>query len=135
MRLAWVFLGSLGRRRAATLLSFAAIVLAAGASTRFGGGKLSALLDGEPLIHHAIRAAQAAPAQPAPVVLTLTSHKVLYLNDERVDDLAPALARFERAQPVTVRADGALALTDFVDVVDRVKALGFEKVALEVRRT
>ena len=79
--------------------------------------------------------AQAAPAQPAPVVLTLTSHKVLYLNDERVDDLAPALARFERAQPVTVRADGALALTDFVDLVDRVKALGFEKVALEVRRT
>ena len=78
---------------------------------------------------------QAAPAQPAPVVLTLTSHKVLYLNDERVDDLAPALARFERAQPVTVRADGALALTDFVDLVDRVKALGFEKVALEVRRT
>lgn len=81
------------------------------------------------------QAAQAAPAQPAPVALTLTSHKVLYLNDERVDDLAPALARFERAQPVTVRADGALALTDFVDVVDRVKALGFEKVALEVRRT
>ena len=34
-----------------------------------------------------------------------------------------------------MRADGALALTDFVDLVDRVKALGFEKVALEVRRT
>ncbi|MCZ2407941.1 MAG: biopolymer transporter ExbD [Burkholderiales bacterium] len=81
------------------------------------------------------QAAQAASTQPAPVVLTLTSHKVLYLNDVRVDDLAPALARFERAQPVTVRADGALALTDFVDLVDRVKALGFEKVALEVRRT
>ena len=43
------------------------------------------------------QAAQAAPTQPAPVVLTLTSHKVLYLNDERVDDLAPALACFERA--------------------------------------
>lgn len=81
------------------------------------------------------QAAQAAPAQPALVVLTLTSHKVLYLNDERVDDLEPALARFARAQPVTVRADGALALTDFVELVDRVKALGFEKVALEVRRT
>lgn len=81
------------------------------------------------------QAAQAASTQPAPVVLTLTNHKVLYLNDVRVDDLAPALARFERAQPVTVRADGALALTDFVDLVDRVKALGFEKVALEVRRT
>jgi biopolymer transport protein ExbD len=81
------------------------------------------------------QASQAAPAQPAPVVLTLTSHKVLYLNDERVTELEADLARFERTQPVTVRADGALALTDFVDLVDRVKALGFEKVALEVRRT
>ncbi|MHA7602095.1 ExbD/TolR family protein [Alicycliphilus sp. T452] len=81
------------------------------------------------------QSAQPAPATPVPVVLTLTSHKMLYLNDERVADLESALARFGRAQPVTVRADGALALTDFVELVDRVKALGFEKVALEVRRT
>jgi biopolymer transport protein ExbD len=50
-------------------------------------------------------------------------------------ELAQALSAFRREQPVTVRADGALALTDFVELVDRVKALGFEKVALEVRRT
>ena len=50
-------------------------------------------------------------------------------------ELEQALAAFEREQPVTVRADGALVLTDFVELVDRVKALGFEKVALEVRRT
>jgi biopolymer transport protein ExbD len=80
-------------------------------------------------------ASQSAPATHAPVVLTLTSHKVLYLNDERVTELASALTRFERTQPVTVRADGSLALTDFVELVDRVKALGFEKVALEVLRT
>lgn len=49
-------------------MTFAAIVLAAGASTRFGGGKLSALLDGEPLIHHAIRAARAAPVARVIVV-------------------------------------------------------------------
>lgn len=42
-------------------MTFAALVLAAGASRRFGGDKLSALLDGEPLLFHAVRAARAAP--------------------------------------------------------------------------
>ncbi len=44
------------------------MVLAAGAGTRFGGGKLSAPLDGEPLLHHAIRAARAAPVSRIIVV-------------------------------------------------------------------
>ena len=49
------------------------------------------------------QAAQAAPIQPAPVVLRSPATRCCDLNDERVDDLAPALACFERAQPVTVR--------------------------------
>jgi molybdenum cofactor cytidylyltransferase len=49
-------------------MTFAAIVLAAGAGTRFGGGKLSAPLAGVPLIHHAIRAARAAPVAQVVVV-------------------------------------------------------------------
>ena len=44
------------------------MVLAAGAGRRFGGGKLSALLDGEPLLHHAIRAARAAPVSRVVIV-------------------------------------------------------------------
>ncbi|WP_313439654.1 nucleotidyltransferase family protein [Novosphingobium sp.] len=43
------------------LRQMAALVLAAGASRRFGGDKLSAMLEGEPLLFHAIRAARAAP--------------------------------------------------------------------------
>jgi len=46
----------------------AALVLAAGKATRFGSDKLSALLDGEPLLHHAIRAARKAPVERVIVV-------------------------------------------------------------------
>lgn len=47
---------------------FAAVVLAAGHARRFGSDKLSARLDGEPLLFHAIRAARAAPVARAVVV-------------------------------------------------------------------
>jgi molybdenum cofactor cytidylyltransferase len=49
-------------------MRLAALVLAAGSSSRFGSDKLSALLDGEPLILHAIRAARAAPVERVFVV-------------------------------------------------------------------
>jgi molybdenum cofactor cytidylyltransferase len=45
-----------------------ALVLAAGSARRFGGNKLSALFHGEPLVHHAIRAARAAPVTRVIVV-------------------------------------------------------------------
>lgn len=40
-----------------------AVVLAAGAGARFGGGKLMALLHGRPLIEHALETAAAAPVE------------------------------------------------------------------------
>ena len=49
-------------------MTLAALVLAAGAGTRFGGDKLSAPFRGEPLIAHAIRAARAAPVSRVVVV-------------------------------------------------------------------
>ena len=49
-------------------MNLAAIVLAAGSGTRFGGDKLSAQFRGEPLIAHAIRAARAAPVNRVIVV-------------------------------------------------------------------
>lgn len=49
-------------------MKLAAVVLAAGKAARFGGDKLSAMLDGEPLLHHAIRAARKAPVERVIVV-------------------------------------------------------------------
>jgi molybdenum cofactor cytidylyltransferase len=45
-----------------------AVVLAAGAGTRFGGAKLSAPLDGRPIVRHVIDAAVAARLEPIVVV-------------------------------------------------------------------
>lgn len=47
---------------------YAAIVLAAGAGSRFGGGKLLAPWRGQPLVAGAIRAALATPSDPVLVV-------------------------------------------------------------------
>lgn len=44
-------------------MKLAAIVLAAGAGSRFGGNKQAALFRGEALIAHALRAARAAPVR------------------------------------------------------------------------
>lgn len=49
-------------------MNLVAIVLAAGHARRFGGGKLAALYEGEPLLSHALRAARAAPVSRVIVV-------------------------------------------------------------------
>lgn len=48
--------------------SLVALVLAAGSARRFGSDKLSAAFRGEPLVHHAIRTARAAPVARVIVV-------------------------------------------------------------------
>jgi molybdenum cofactor cytidylyltransferase len=55
----------------------AAIVLAAGRGTRMGGGKMTALLGGKPLVRHAVEAALASSAGPVHVVVGAEREKVL----------------------------------------------------------
>jgi molybdenum cofactor cytidylyltransferase len=52
----------------------AAVVLAAGMSTRMGANKLLATLDGEPLLRRVVRAAEASRARPI-IVVTGSDHE------------------------------------------------------------
>lgn len=65
---------------------FAAIVLAAGLGTRFGGGKLLASFRGQPLIAGALAAAVASPADP--VVVAIGGDPVLEATILELDDCA-----------------------------------------------
>ena len=76
----------------------------------------------------------AAPAQSAPLVITMTEQRSYYINDQPASDLATALSGHDRATAVLLRADGRLSLQDFVSTVDAIKQQGFAKVNLEVRR-
>lgn len=63
----------------------AALVLAAGAARRFGSDKLSASFAGEPLAHHAIRAARAAPVDRVLVVCAQDFRIGAWPGDPRVE--------------------------------------------------
>jgi molybdenum cofactor cytidylyltransferase len=92
------------------------IVLAAGAGTRFGGGKQLALLDGRPLLEHALRTMTAAPLGRVLVVLGSGAEEVAAAVDlhgaeplfcERWDEgqaasLASALAELQDCEAVVV---------------------------------
>ena len=47
----------------------AALILAAGRGSRFGGGKMLALIKGRPMLQHVLDAAAAADLEPVVVVL------------------------------------------------------------------
>lgn len=55
---------------------FAAIILAAGRATRFGANKLLTLLNGKPVLRHAVDAAIASAAAPVIVVTGHESEKI-----------------------------------------------------------
>ncbi len=92
-------------------MRLAAVVLAAGKATRFGGDKLSALLGGEPLLAHAIRAARAAPVERV-IVVTRTGFDIGLWPGE------PTVERVEIASDaLSVSLGGGIAAVQGMDGV------------------
>ncbi len=82
------------------------------------------------------KAKQAGDRRDVPLVITLAADGTLYLNDQplTVEGLAAALATRTRESLVVVRADRTTLLERFVQVVDEVRGLGFQKISLEVAK-
>jgi len=80
-------------------------------------------------------AKNASTSLERPVFVTLTLHHAIYVDDVPAPDLAQALSGTARTSQIVVRADGGLPLREFIDLTDRIKGMGFERVALEVRRS
>lgn len=87
-----------------------AIVLAGGASTRFGGDKLAAEVDGRPLLHHALAAA-AAIASPVVVVISPDA-AVPPLPDDLAAVVTVARDTAPHRGPLAGLAAGLIALAD-----------------------
>ena len=91
------------------------MVLAAGAATRFGGAKQLAMLDGRPLLEHAVRAMMAAPLGRVLVVLGSAAEDVIVAVD--LHGAEPLVcARWDEGQSASL-ACGLAELADCEAVV------------------
>jgi molybdenum cofactor cytidylyltransferase len=93
----------------------AGMVLAAGAATRFGGGKQLAMFEGRPLLEHAVRAMTAAPVGRVLVVLGSGAEDVLAGVDLHGAD-ALVCERWDEGQSASL-ACGLAELADCEAVV------------------
>jgi CTP:molybdopterin cytidylyltransferase MocA len=93
----------------------AGMVLAAGAATRFGGGKQLAMLEGRPLLEHAVRTMTAAPVGRVVVVLGAGAEDVLARVDLHGAD-ALVCERWDEGQSASL-ACGLAELADCEAVV------------------
>jgi biopolymer transport protein ExbD len=82
------------------------------------------------------KAATAGNRPDKPLIVTVTAEGELFVADRLVADtqLDATLLAYPRESQVLVRADKVTRLERFVSVVDRIRALGFRQVSLEVIR-
>jgi molybdenum cofactor cytidylyltransferase len=91
------------------------LVLAAGAGTRFGGAKQLAVLDGVPVLEHAIRAMVAAPVGRVVVVVGASAEQVIAGVDGHGADFV-VCTRWDEGQSASL-ACGLAELADCDAVV------------------
>jgi CTP:molybdopterin cytidylyltransferase MocA len=113
----------------------AGVVLAAGEGRRFGGGKQLAVLDGRPLLEHALAASAQAGLEPRFVVLGANAERILdtiELHGHEVvvaRDYAEGMAASLRAGVRAAQAAGAEAIVITLGDQPRVTAAAIERVA------
>jgi molybdenum cofactor cytidylyltransferase len=92
------------------LSTTAGLILAAGLSTRFGGDKLSAELDGRPLLQHVIDAAADVPLTPLVVVVSDVERRLDWRGARPVRNADPGrgLSSSLRIGLEELRGDGAV---------------------------
>jgi biopolymer transport protein ExbD len=76
------------------------------------------------------------PQHEDPVVMTLKADGSLFLGETpiSVETLGDALSAYPKERLIVLRADRAIVLDKFVQVVDGIKSNGFPHVSLEVER-
>jgi biopolymer transport protein ExbD len=79
------------------------------------------------------KATAAVSEQMKSSTISIDKHGRLFLDaeSESLESMRIKLGCRERSIPVVVRADRTIALQVFVDVMDVVKSLGFQKVSLQ----
>jgi molybdenum cofactor cytidylyltransferase len=102
-------------------MSIAAIIVAAGASTRLGQPKQLVMLDGEPLLQRAVRCAREAGAEPVFVVLGAYSDVIekivdfgtatIVRNDDWEEGIASSIRAGVKAVNARIEAAGVLLMT------------------------
>lgn len=79
------------------------------------------------------KAVSAPSEQGKSAIISIDKHGRIFLDakHESLESLRTKLGCRDRGLPVVVRADRTIALQVFVDVMDVVQTLGFEKVSLQ----
>ncbi len=69
------------------------------------------------------------------LTVTIDRHGTIYMNDRprSMGQLAAAMKNVDRTTPILIRADKDIALQIFVDVMAKIKNLGFHKVSLQTQ--
>lgn len=82
------------------------------------------------------KASQGSEEQLKTLTVEIDEKGVIYLNSRivSIDEMKGEIRLKDRSTPVLIRADRDIALQVFVDVLDALKGIGFEKISLQTEQ-